>query len=126
MRTQLICLLTSAVLYVGCVCPQPVEFAFFNLSGHEIVVNDVAGLPPNATPGVLMPVLDDTNRLNEKCAVLYERVRVGDRIKIIWTEADKPRELELQRSELAVPARLKGGKLRFTYLGDGKWRVKLL
>ena len=116
-------IMLCAVWLVG--CSRQVDFVYFNLSGHEITVDDVSGLPVWATPGVLVPSSDDTNQLNEKSATGFETVRIADRIGIHWTEDGKLRQLELRRSDVAVPATLRGGRLCFTYLGDGKWRVQL-
>jgi hypothetical protein len=116
-------IMLCAVLLVG--CSRQVDFVYFNLSSHEITVDDVSGLPVWATPGVLVPSSDDMNRLNEKSATGFETVRIADRIKIHWTEDGKPRQVELRRSDVSVPATLRGGRLCFTYLGDGKWRVQL-
>jgi hypothetical protein len=65
---------------------REVDFVYFNLSGHEIRVTNISGLPSNATPGVLMPVPDDTNRLNEKSMTFFERSRIADKITIFWQE----------------------------------------
>src|ERR1017187_2524023 len=111
-------IMLCAVWLVG--CSRQVDFVYFNLSGHEITVDDVSGLPVWATPGVLVPSSDDTNQLNEKSATGFETVRIADRIGIHWTEDGKLRQLELRRSDVAVPATLRGGRLCFTYLGDGK------
>ena len=113
----------SAFLLIG--CAREVNFVYYNLSGHEILVTDVSGLPVWASPGVLVPVSDDTNRLNEKSTTGWEAVRIADQLTIRWTEAGQTRELLLKRSELALPASLTGGRLCFSYLGDGKWRVAL-
>lgn len=126
MMKNLNAFLLLSLLLVGCSSSSPVEFVFFNLSGQEIRVTGIVGLPPNASPGVLVSVSDDTNRLNEASSILFENIRVGDRIKITWQEGGTLREVELQRSDLGLPVRLSGGRLRFTYLGDGKWQVKLL
>ena len=123
MMKKLIPFMLAVVVLVG--CSRQVDFVYFNLSGHEITVDDVSGLPGWASPGVLVPSTDDTNRLNEKSATCFESVRIADRISIRWTEGGKTQELRLQRAELGVPATLRGGRLCFTYLGDGKWRAKL-
>ena len=115
-------LILSAALLVG--CSRQVDFVYFNLSGHEITVDGVSGLPAWAIPGMLVPVSDDTNRLNEASLTCWESVRIADQIIIRWTEANKPQEFRLQRDKQGVPARLSGGRLCFTYLGDGKWRVQ--
>jgi hypothetical protein len=120
---NLVLLILSVAFLVG--CSRQVDFVFFNLSGREITVTDVSGLPSFATPGVLVPSSDDTNRLNEKSATSFESARIADQIRIHWTEGGRPRELDLKRGDLAVPAKLSSGRLCFTYLGDGKWRVRL-
>jgi hypothetical protein len=112
-----------ALLPLG--CSRQVDFVYYNLSGREICVTDVTGLPAWAQPGVLVPVADDTNRLNESSLTCWESVRIADQLRIRWTEANQSRELLLKRSELGLPVRLTGGRLCFSYLGDGKWRVAL-
>jgi hypothetical protein len=109
----------------GADVPQ-VEFAFFNLSTNEIRVTGVIGLPVEASPGRLQPVHSDTNRLEEKGSIYFEPVRIADQLKIVWEERGSTNRLELKRSDLKIPAKLTSGKVRFTYLGNDKWRVKLL
>ena len=116
----------SVLLSTGCVGLRQVDFVYFNLSGHEITVTNIPGLPPSATPGVLMPAPDDTNRLNRAGSTFFESVRVEDQITVFWQEDGVLREVKLHRSELGLPARLRGGQIRFTYLGGGKWRVRHL
>jgi hypothetical protein len=122
---KLLLIVFSALLFPGCSRKVEVNFVYYNLSGHQIIVTDVTGLPAWASPGVLVPVSDDSNRLNEKSATSWEAVRIAEQLKIHWTEADQQRELLLKRSELGLPARLAGGRLCFTYLGNGKWRAAL-
>jgi hypothetical protein len=105
---------------------REVDFVYFNLSTNEIRVTDVAGLPRDMTPGVLVPVADDTNRLNESSATCWESVSVGDAIKITWTESGTSRQFEAKRAELSIPARLDGGQVRFTYRGRGQWRIRFV
>ena len=103
---------------------QHVDFSYFNLSGHEIKVTDISGLPSAATPGYLVAVPDDTNQLNEVSAHLYESVQIADTMKIVWDENGVSREFKAKRDDLSIPSRLHSGKVRFTYLGDGKWRIR--
>jgi len=114
--------LLAVVVLAG--CSRQVDFVYYNQSGHEITVDDVSGLPRWASPGVLV-ASTDTNRPSEKSATCFESVRIADQISIHWTESGKTQELRLQRAELGVPATLRGGRLCFTYLGDGKWRAEL-
>ena len=114
--------LLAVVVLVG--CSRQVDFVYYNQSGHEITVDDVSGLPRWASPGVLV-ASTDTNRPREASATCFESVRIADQIGIHWTESGKTQELRLHRAELGVPATLRGGRLCFTYLGDGKWRAEL-
>ncbi len=77
-----------------------------------------------------------------KASIYSETVRIKDRVRVVWKEGGvdewhgglKPGEMvppgvthdaEFKRAELEIPARLRHAKLRFTYLGGDKWRVKL-
>lgn len=110
----------------GCIGMRQVVFTYYNLSGQEIRVVNIAGMPPNVTPGVLVPAHNEDNRLEEKSASFFEPIRIEDRIKIVWQENGSSHELELERENLDIPAKVSSGNVRFTYLGNGKWRVKLL
>jgi hypothetical protein len=120
-----------------------VEFVYFNLSTNEIWVTGVIGLPADASPGRLRPVRSNTNRLEEASSTFLETIPVADQLKIEWKEngprgwpggVDPPGSvpsgvshgLVLKREDLKIPARMKSGKVRFTYFGDDKWTVELL
>jgi hypothetical protein len=75
---------------------------------------------------VLVVVSDDTNRLNRACSTFSESVPMGETIKIAWDEGGVSRRYEVRRSDVSLPPRLDGGQIRFTYLGQGKWRVRFL
>lgn len=119
-----------------------VEFEWYNLGTNEIYVTEVIGLPLEATPGRLGPVLSE-DRLHVASSVLFESIRIKDQLTILWKDNGKegwpggveppgsePRgtahRFELKRDDLGIPAKVKVGTIRFTYLGDNKWRVKLL
>ena len=119
-------LLFLLLILAGCGPMREVDFVWFNLSGHEIRVTDISGLPATATPGVLVAVPDDTNRLHEASATFWESIKVGESIKITWNESGASRQFEAKRADLSIPSRLNGGQVRFSYLGDGKWRIRLL
>ena len=55
---------------------------------------------------------------------IYPVMNQVDRREAIF-ERDKDRE-RFNREDFGIPAKLSEGKLRFTYLGNGKWRAKLL
>lgn len=102
---------------VGCFDVKEIDFVYFNLSPVEIVVGSIAGLPPWASPGVLVPVHSD-GRPSEASATSYgETVRVPPTLKIIWKEGGSSHQAELNRDELGIPAKFKNGKISFTYLG---------
>ena len=134
--------LMSILFCGGCFGAQQVEFLYFNLSTNEIWVTGVIGLSAGASPGRLVPVHAE-DQLSEKSMTFFETMRVADQVKIVWKEGGqqgwpgglKPGELvppgishELvsKRDDLKIPAKLTSGKVRFTYLGNDKWRVKLL
>lgn len=124
--TKLLLSFLSVMLLVGCSEIRQVDFVWFNLSDHEIVVTGISGLPPTVAPGVLVTVSDDTNRLNRAGVTLFESVHVADAIKIVWEEGGLSREFETRRLDLSLPSRLDEGQIKFTYLGDGKWRVRFV
>lgn len=103
-----------------------IDFVYFNLSPNEIVVDSITGLPLWAAPGVLVPVHAE-DRLSESSMTSFdEPVNVSATLKIAWQENGKTHQAELNRNDLGIPAKLKSGKVRFTYLGADKWRVKVL
>jgi hypothetical protein len=111
---------------VGCSDMSEINFVYFNLSPNEIVIDSVAGLPPWASPGVLVPVHSD-GRPSEASATSYDgAVNVPATLKIVWRERGASHQAELKRDELGIPAKFKKGKISFTYLGGDKWRVKVL
>jgi hypothetical protein len=125
---RLIIILMPLLLCTGCVSGlvgQNVAFEYFNLSTNRIKVVDVVGLPAEATPGVLIPSQTEDG-LSVKASVFYETVHIKSQIKIVWQEADTSHEFVLKRDDFGIPATLRSGKIRFTYLGGEKWRVKRL
>jgi len=119
-----------------------VEFEWYNLGTNEIYVTEVIGLPLEATPGRLGPDPAE-DRLHVASSVLFESIQIPDQLTILWKDngkegwpggieppgSDPPgktHRFELRRDELGIPAKFKVGTIRFTYLGDNKWRVKLL
>ena len=141
---RLVIALMPVLLCAGCVSvaglPE-VTFEWFNLSTNQIWVVEVVGLPPEAHAGRLMPSPAE-EQLRVAASTYSETVRIKDRIRIVskdngaqgWPGGLKSGELvppgvsheaEFRRAELGIPARLTHGKLRFTYLGGDKWRVKL-
>jgi hypothetical protein len=121
-----ITLFTLMLACAGCHGMSEIDFVYFNLGTNEIVVDSIDGLPPWASPGVLVPVHAE-DRLSEKSATSFdEPVDVSAMLKIAWQENGKTHQAELNRNDLGIPAKLKSGKVRFTYLGADKWRVKVL
>jgi hypothetical protein len=107
----------------GCSERKEVDFVYFNLGTNEIVVDSIAGLPPWASPGVLVPVRAE-DQLSEKSATSWDPVGVSATLKIVWREGGTLHQAEFKRDDLGIPAKIKAGKVRFTYLGGDKWRVK--
>ena len=138
---RLIPVLISLLLCAGCLralAGQKVEFVYFNLSTNEIWVVSVAGVPEWASPGRLVPVRGE-DQLSEKGSTSLETVRVADKITIKWQEGGQQgwpggeyapkgvsHEVEFKRGELGIPAKISNGKVRFTYLGSDKWRIRLV
>ena len=115
------------------------SFEWFNLGPKEIWVTDVVGIPMQASPGRLTPSRGE-DELESTSSSFAEMVRLDDRIEIKWKEneannwphglyePDNPpgikHEAEFMRTNFGMPAKLISGKIRFTYLGDDKWRIK--
>jgi hypothetical protein len=119
-----------------------VTFVYFNLSTNAIWITDINGLPLDATPGRLEPVRGE-DQLSEASSSLPGGIRVPETFKIVWKENGKQgwpggvkppgsvppgvtHQSEFNREELGIPKQLKSGKIRFTYLGGDKWRIKVL
>ena len=138
MKIILACLIST--LFCGsCLALPEVEFVYFNLSTNEIWIQRVIGLPADASPGRLAPVKSE-DQLSETRMTFFETVRVADKLKIVWKDNEpkgwpggsKPGDLsrpgvvheaEFKRDDLKIPARMKSGKVRFTFLGNDKWRI---
>ncbi|HVU08599.1 MAG TPA: hypothetical protein VHG89_08675 [Verrucomicrobiae bacterium] len=137
-------ILSFALILVGASCSKSalldVEFEWFNLSTNEIYVSDAIGLPVEASPGILIPVKTE-DQLNTKSSIFSEAVRVKDQIAIKWNDngtngfhgdfelpgkilPGMAHQIEFKRDELGIPSKLTNGKVRFTYLGNDKWRIK--
>jgi hypothetical protein len=120
-----------------------VTFEWFNLSTNEIWVTDAVGLPDESWAGRLMPVHGE-DQLSVAASVIMENVQIKDRIVIKWKEngtngwphgvktlpdgtpaTGVRHEAVFKRADLGIPPKLDHAKLRFTYLGEDKWRVKL-
>jgi len=110
----------------GCSSMNEIEFVYFNLSPNEIVVDSVAGLPPWASPGVLVPSHEES-LLSEKSATSYDGpAAIPATLIIIWQEGGTSHQSEFKRDDFGIPVKFKQGKIRFTYLGGEKWRIKYL
>jgi len=111
---------------VGCSDMSEISFVYFNLSPTEIVVDSIAGLPPWASPGVLVPVRAEDQLSESRTTSLDGSIKVAPTLTIVWREGGASHQAELKRDEVGIPAKIKKGKIRFTYLGGDKWRVKVL
>jgi hypothetical protein len=125
------------------VLPGEVSFVWFNLSTNEIWVTDAVGLPDQSWPGRLMPVRGE-EQLSESTATILEAVRIRDRITIKWKDNGQQgfsgfarsssggsppgiaHEATFKRDELGLPARTGNARIRFTYLGNDKWRIAIV
>src|SRR5665213_644490 len=120
-----------------------VEFEWFNLSTNEIFVTDAVGLPDQSWAGRLMPVHGE-DQLSVAASTIMETVHIKDQIVIKWKENGKEgwsrgaatlpdgnpatgvaHEAAFRRADFGIPARLTHAKVRFTYLGGDKWRIKI-
>jgi len=120
-------LMLFALLCWGCRAHvHEVSFQYYNMGASEIRVLDIQGVSVAAAPGVLSVDHHEGSPLEGKCSTFFEKVYVGKKITVIWQEDNSSHEAELKRDELGLPAELKWGRVRFSYLGDGQWRVNLV
>jgi hypothetical protein len=143
--------LSLVLVFVGLSCaiplavaPREVSFEWFNLSANQIWVTDAVGLPDQSWPGRLMPSHGE-NMLESSQSVFAEVIRISDRIVIKWKDngtlgfsgyarsgspGDNPpgiaHEATFKRDELGLPARTGNARIRFTYLGNDKWRIAIV
>jgi|ERR1035441_444625 hypothetical protein len=141
---RIVPILAAVLVWAGCshIIGGDVTFEWFNLSTNQIWVTDIAGLPPEASAGRLMPSRAE-DQLEVAASVFSEPVRVKNRIKITWKDGGAegwpgglkrgelvppgtPHEAEFNREALGIPAKLENGRIRFTYLGTNTWRVRLI
>ena len=101
-----------------------VVFEFVNLSTNRIHGEEVKGFPEEVAGGWLIPAKEENHPSGT--VVLSEIIHIEKQIKIVWHENKKLHEWELKRDDLGLPSKLTGGRVRFTYLGGEKWRIKLL
>ena len=82
-----IVILAAITAWAGCsrLGGGDVTFEWFNLSTNQIWVTDLAGLPPKASVGRLMPSHAEA-QLEVSASVFSEPVRVKDHIKITWKD----------------------------------------
>ena len=111
--------------FAGFAASSEVDFDFFNLSTNEIFVVSIAGLPVWAAPGVLVTGHTE-DQLPDKSATSWDPVRIAPKLTIVWREDGKIHQAEFKRNDFGIPAKIKKGKVRFSYLGGDKWRVRYL
>lgn len=113
-------ILLASTAVVG--ATNSVEFSFSNRSTNVLYVK-VAGLPATASPGVLAP----SSHGWERATSAYSgAVRVKDEIKLEWSEAAKKHLIELKRKDLGLPENISRTAVHFTYLGEGRWKIKVV
>ena len=140
--SRLILALASFALLAGCSQRGDVVFEWFNLSTNQLWVTGVVGIPDEASCGRMMPAPAE-DRLFVKASHFMEPVQVAAKIQVTWKEDTvtawqgglKPGELvppgashdvAFDRTQLGIPPRLSTGTIRFTYLGGGAWKIRLL
>ena len=111
---------------LGCSDMSETTFVYFNLSPKEIFVDSVAGLPPGHHQALWFRFIPMGGLQRRAQLPDGETVRVPPTLKISWKEGGSSHQAELKRDEVGIPAKIKKGKISFTYLGDDKWRVKVL
>ena len=108
----------------GCFEQKENVLYYFNFSSHRIVIRSITGFPYWAACGVLPPCNSD-GRPSEASATSYgESLEVPLLFKIVWEEDGIPREAEIRRNAVGIPAKVKKGGMRFSYFGNGRWQVE--
>ncbi len=142
MLKRFILCLSVSLACAGCTSHTKVAFEWFNLSTNEIWVIAVTGLPADASPGRLIQNRSE-GQLESSESIFSETVWPEDRITIKWKDNGRQgwpgglgaeggiplgtaHEVVLRREDLGIPAKLTSGRIRFTYLGNDKWRIRLL
>jgi hypothetical protein len=143
LKKNLVLSLFAALILLGCQKVEAlpnVEFEWFNLSTNEICITDATGIPPEASAGLLTPSHAEDS-LESSTSHFSEIIKVKSEIKIKWNDNGTngfhgdfelpgkilpgvAHQIELKRDDLGIPSKLTNGKIRFTYLGNDKWRVK--
>ena len=144
MRIIILILMTSFT-FAGCRkgsdFPE-VTFEWFNLSTNQIWITAAIGLPDEVSPGRLMPSRAE-DQLEASTSTFSEVVHVKDRITIKWKDNGKEgwpggiktpggvppgvaHQVDFKRDDLGLPAKLENVQIRFTYLGNDKWRITRL
>jgi hypothetical protein len=111
---------------------RSVSIEYYNLSEKVINVVDVSGMPAVAASGIVMPYPGgEENPMFKADQPLQAPLLIPARIKIIWLEGGtsagtgSPHQAEIRRDEFGVPESLSNKALRFIYLGNNQWRLKL-
>lgn len=126
-RMKILFAIAAVLLGAGCLnCAgeTQVVFEFVNLSTNKIRSEAVRGFPPVVAGGSLLPAQDEGHP--DATVVLEGPLGVPEQITMVWKEGGVSRETQLKRSELGLPATLANQRIRFAYLGNGKWRIKLV
>jgi hypothetical protein len=117
-----------------------VHFDWYNLNTNEILITDISGLPAEVSPGRLMPSHVE-NPLEVSESTFFDTISIPSRFIIKWRDNGTngfhgdfelpgsiipgvEQSAELKRDELGLPSKLEKGRIRFTYLGNGNWRIK--
>jgi len=112
------------VLCAGCENYGWTEYFHVNESGQRLAVT-INGVEPNASPGNLLPGAG-TSQLREVTAEIGEPVHIQDTITIRWTVhgESETSEVALNRDQLSIPRRIRGGRITFTFTAAGEWQVR--
>jgi hypothetical protein len=128
-------LLSVLIFAAGCSTVmdyRSVSLEYYNLSEKVIKVVDVSGMPAVAASGILMPYPgQEENPMMKAEQSLQAPLLIPAKIKILWLEggtsagSGSPHQAEIRRDEFGVPESLSNKAIRFIYLGNNQWRLKL-
>ena len=110
--------------FVGCNDMKGTIINYVNLSDDEIWA-DIFGITPNSSPGVLLPG-SGTDQLSEVSVHFFDPVIFNERIKFKWTikTTSVQKEVELNRDDFGIPAKVQGGEVKIIYTASGEWEMK--
>ena len=111
--------------FVGCNDMKGTIINYVNLSDDEIWA-DIFGITPNSSPGVLLPGSGTSQLSRVTINSGGDPVFFDEKIKIRWTikATSVQKEVELNRDDFGIPAKVQGGEVKIIYTASGEWEMK--